>query len=90
MGRLSEEKQPFYLIKMIDRLSFLRPNMTFTWIGDGVLSDEVDGQISMIDKSVLRRVKYSNDIIAELQNHDALILPSRIEGLPNVIIEAQS
>jgi glycosyltransferase involved in cell wall biosynthesis len=66
------------------------PSIVFLLVGDGPLADTVDAEIDRIDiKNIIRHSFYnpSSDVFAV---SDVVVLPSEYEGMPMVILEAQS
>ena len=64
----------------------------FVMVGDGpqfeTAKDIVDG--SEILRGRVHLVGFSNQVVEHLRGFDCFLLTSKVEGLPNVIIEAQS
>jgi glycosyltransferase involved in cell wall biosynthesis len=90
VGRLSEEKQPFYLIEMFKEILKHEPDAHLLWVGDGPLAQKVDTALGGIAPGHVTRAGHSRQVSALMAMSDAVVLPSRIEGLPNVLIEAQA
>lgn len=90
VGRLSEEKQPFYLIEMFKEILKQEPDAHLLWVGDGPLAAKVDAALGDVARGHVTRVRHSRQVSALMAMCDAVVLPSRIEGLPNVLIEAQA
>ena len=90
IGRLSYQKNP---IKAIEIFSLLQKNIDckLVIVGDGDLKDKIQEIISrknLSEKVIFTgSVKNVNDY---MQAMDILIMPSRYEGLPVVLLEAQS
>ncbi|MFA5746029.1 MAG: glycosyltransferase family 4 protein [archaeon] len=85
IGRLDQIKNIFI---MIDTFSKLNNNLELNIYGDGPLKNRM---IAHIKKRNLKNVKYHgfvSDVKAKLQENDCLILLSKTEGLPNIILEA--
>ena len=89
--RLTAEKQPILWANVVVEISRQMPDVHFVLVGDGPLKSDVMQILSRarIDHRVhlLGQVK---DIPSVLSCLDLLVLTSRIEGLPNVLIEAQA
>jgi len=91
VGRLVEEKNHSMLINAFAKVHEKYPETTLTIVGDGVLKESLQNQISsleMQDKVLL--LGFREDIPALLQNSDVFILPSKSEGLGIALIEAMS
>lgn len=90
VGRLSQEKQPFYLIEMMREILRLDPKAHLLWVGDGVEADRVNAELEKMPAGAITRVNRSERVLDLMRISDAVVLPSRIEGLPNVVMEAQA
>lgn len=90
VGRLSEEKQPFYLIAMFREILRREPHAHLLWIGDGVLEAQVEAELRSIPPGHVTRASSSRHVLDLIKQSDGVILSSRIEGLPNVLIESQA
>lgn len=91
VGRLSLQKNPFFAIKVIEKLVKKHSNIQYWWIGSGELDDQVKKYIN--DKHLTNYIKLfgsCDDIYPLYQAMDAFFLPSLFEGLPITAIEAQS
>ena len=90
--RFVEVKQPFLWLDVAKSVMEQSANeVTFTMVGDGPLLEEsiqYSKQIG-IDTNVTF-MGYRDDVIEILDTFDAFLLTSLIEGLPNVLIEAQA
>lgn len=94
VGRLSREKRPEFFVELASRLCAELPqfNLKFRMAGDGPLRESV--QELMTERS-LNGTRFS--LMGELSNPeelygdtDLLVLTSRYEGTPNVILEAMA
>lgn len=92
VGRLTEQKRPQDLIDAVAALSAdIRQKVQIDILGDGELQEKLRQQISTLglDDHVQLHGHQSN--AAEwMRRSDALVLPSRWEGLPNVVLEAMA
>jgi glycosyltransferase involved in cell wall biosynthesis len=89
--RLSEEKQPVLWARAVIEISRRRPNVHFVLVGDGPSRSEVELMIEQA--SIAGRVciiPQTLDVPTVLRASDLFLLTSRVEGLPNVLIEAQA
>jgi glycosyltransferase involved in cell wall biosynthesis len=88
-GRLAAQKAVEDLLKAADLLQHLRPDLVWLLAGDG---PEREGLETMARAFELgRRVRFlghREDVPRLLALADLLVLPSRYEGLPNVVLEA--
>ena len=89
--RISEEKRPHLWIEVAKLILKKKPNAHFLIVGDGNLRKELE---CIISASSLQHhfhfVGVEKDVYPPLLAMDIFLLTSRIEGLPNVLIEAQS
>ncbi len=86
IGRLEPWKGVHTFIEAARMLLKVRDDVTFTLVGDGSLRNYVEN-ISNDRIKVLGQVPY-NQIPNILSNASVLVLPSYMEGLPTVILEA--
>ncbi len=89
--RFSEEKQPLVWVETAARVARQDPALWFLMLGDGPLRDEARARASALglaDRLLLPG--YETDALGALAAMDLFLLTSRVEGLPNVLIEAQA
>lgn len=88
--RFVPEKQPLLWVEVAHNLINSRQDVCFLMVGDGALFDEV---VEKVDQLGISEYFFfpglSNSVGNWLEEMDLFLLTSRIEGLPNVIIEAQ-
>lgn len=92
VGRLTAQKNPLLLLDVFERLAQeLRTSATLTYVGDGPLKSQLQQQITSrgLQKSV-RLVGAVDDVRPFWQTASVLLLPSRWEGMPNVVLEAMA
>jgi glycosyltransferase involved in cell wall biosynthesis len=89
--RFSEEKQPLLWVDVARRVGDYRKDVVFLMVGDGPLREEARrrAQASGIGSRIVMP-GYETDIAVALAAMDVFLLTSRLEGLPNVLIEAQA
>lgn len=91
VGRMSDEKNPIGFIELAERLGRLNPALDFEMFGSGPEAALVEGRIARSDMA--SRLKYhgfvahSRDALRQL---DVLILPSKFDGRPVIIMEANA
>lgn len=91
VGRLDNNKNPFYLIDVFSGLVQRNEKARLWIIGDGELRQEVESYIKRRQLSdYIWMLGNREDVAQLLQAADALIFPSKHEGLSLVIIEAQA
>jgi glycosyltransferase involved in cell wall biosynthesis len=88
-GRLAEQKRVGDLLKALDLLQHVQPDVVTLIAGDGPLRDHLeetahgyhlDGRVHFLG--------HREDVPRLLAAADLLVLPSAYEGLPNVVLEA--
>lgn len=91
VGRLHEAKNHFFLLKVFFELNNLHPYFKLFIIGDGALKDDIKKQIQeyRLEKKVIM-LGNRNDIPDLLQAMDVFVFPSKWEGLPVTVVEAQA
>jgi glycosyltransferase involved in cell wall biosynthesis len=89
--RFSEEKRPLLLIDTAARIAERRADVRFVMVGDGPLREEARRRAQargLGDRIVMPGNE--KDAAAAIAAMDVFLLASRLEGLPNVLIEAQA
>jgi glycosyltransferase involved in cell wall biosynthesis len=91
VGRLAEQKNPFFAIDVFKCLLKNVPNAEYWWVGNGPLEERVKTYIE--EKKLTKYIKLlgsRNDTVELYQGMDAFFLPSFFEGLPVTGVEAQA
>ena len=91
IGRMSVEKNPIGFIDLAERLAARVPGLQFSMVGEGTLSDDVRRRIAT--SPIQDRLIYHGrapDVRDSLRALDVLIVPSRLDGRPNIIMEANA
>lgn len=91
VGRLVDQKDPLTLVNAIERLRAQKVMCTITLVGDGPLRPRLEGQIArsgLGDMIALAGWASSAGVLAYLRNARALVVSSRAENVPVVIVEA--
>lgn len=90
MGRLDEQKGTDWLIEQVDALARANQRLHFVFCGRG----DVDHYRRLAqDHGVAERTHFlgwREDVPGILKSSDLLMLPSRWEGMPNVVLEAMA
>jgi glycosyltransferase involved in cell wall biosynthesis len=84
LGALSDEKHPLLAVEAMTHV----PDAQLVLAGDGPLADEVTARAAAVDPGRIAAVGPIAEPAALLAAADALVLPSRSEGIPAVTIEA--
>ena len=89
--RFSEEKRPDLWLQAAAVIAQQLPQARFIIAGDGPLRAATDALCARLGlTSVVHFLGTQSDIVPALVASDVVMLTSRIEGLPNVLIEAQA
>jgi glycosyltransferase involved in cell wall biosynthesis len=89
--RFSEEKRPGLLIDTASALSARFPEARFLFLGEGPMLEAMRALVR--ERGMEERVLLpglTSDVWGSLAAMDLFLLTSRMEGLPNVLIEAQA
>jgi len=88
-GRLAEQKRVDDLLKAVDLLQHVQPNLRTVIAGDGPLRDRLEetARAYHLDGRI-RFLGHRDDLPRLLVAADVVVLPSAYEGLPNVVLEA--
>ena len=94
-GRLSEQKAPLDVLTAFERIvstDLVRyASLKLLFVGDGPLREALEQRVSSSRfRSAVRILGWRSDVLNIMKSSDVLILASRWEGLPNVILEAQA
>ena len=91
VGRLAEQKNPFFAIDVFAELLKKVPDAEYWWAGSGPLQEQVKTYVE--EKKLTNYVKLlgsRNDTVELYQGMDVFFLPSFFEGLPVTGVEAQA
>lgn len=90
-GRITEQKNPFFILEIFNEIKKINKNAFLLWCGDGELKTEIKKKIKQYhledDIKLVGAVSNVNDY---MQAFDVFLFPSLWEGLPIVLIEAQA
>src|SRR5690606_20189160 len=89
IGSFVPEKNHLGLIGIIEKLIPTYPNLKVLLIGKGEGEEKIRKEIKR--KRIAKHfifLGYRNDVLEILKYSDVFVLPSLIEGLPGVILEA--
>lgn len=89
IGNFSPEKNHKFLLDIFDELKIENPNIKLICVGSGFLYEEFKESIKKrgLEKTVYQ-LGFRKDIPELLASSDCLVLSSKIEGVPGVILEA--
>lgn len=88
--RLSEEKRPLLWLEIAALVYQRMPEVRFLIVGDGLMREAVEKRIAQKDLvGVVSLLGHQREPLAAMAAMDIFLLTSRVEGLPNVLVEAQ-
>jgi len=88
--RFSEEKQPQLWLEIAAHVRAVLPDAHFLIVGDGPLRKSLEKRALQPDLAgSVHFVGHLKDALDAIVDMDLLLLTSRVEGLPNVLVEAQ-
>lgn len=91
VGRLDPQKNPGLLLQAFAGLATDFPDVQLVFVGQGALETELRDQTQSLDLEHRVRFLGNRTDIPELMHRaSALVLPSRWEGMPNVVLEAHA
>lgn len=91
VARFSYQKNHDFLLEMMAELRKVIPEMCVLLIGDGPLKEPIEYKARQVGlEDCIRFYGEREDVPELLQAMDAFVLPSRFEGLPITLIEAQA
>ncbi len=89
VGNFSPEKNHNLLIKIFSKLKLSHPDIKLICVGDGVLYDLIQDAITNRNlEDTVFLAGFEKKISQMIAASDCLVLPSFIEGVPGVILEA--
>ncbi|RZL68535.1 MAG: glycosyltransferase [Variovorax sp.] len=91
VGRMSSEKNPLGFIDLAERLLAVDPDLDFRMYGGGAESDAVRQRLAQSPgKEQITYGGFVDHSRTALHELDALILPSKFDGRPAIIMEANA
>lgn len=91
VGRLAPEKNHVFLLEVFNEYRKRNPNSELLLVGDGPLRESIEEEIEKMGISnSVKMLGIREDVSELLQASDVFLLPSRFEGYPVSIIEAQA
>jgi glycosyltransferase involved in cell wall biosynthesis len=89
VGRLDPQKDPLLLIDSVGRIATARPKLHLLFVGDGPLRGQIEAQARRLGlESRVHVIGWRPEIPRFLKAATLFVLPSRWEGMPNVVLEA--
>lgn len=91
VGRLDLQKGHDILINAWAKIAHQAPGWALRIVGDGPEKENYKKIIHELGVSgSVKLVGFKSDIVSEYNNSSIFVLPSRVEGFPNVLIEAMA
>jgi len=95
VGRLSEQKAPLSVVEAFDVMRRLDPEnfsrRKLIFVGDGPLRSTLENEIRTRQLNAqVQMLGWRTDIASIMKSSTVLVLASKWEGLPNVVLEAQA
>lgn len=89
VGRLSQEKGPDLFVELAIQLCRRHPQLSAVMLGEGPMRTELTARIEACDlQKRIQLAGYQTDMDGWLRSLDVLVLSSRTEGTPMVLLEA--
>lgn len=91
VARMTEQKNPFYIINVANIIINKNKNYLFLWIGNGILEDVIKEKINAlgIEKNFIF-INQTDEVEKYYSAMDLFFLPSKYEGFGYVFLEAAS
>ncbi len=90
VGRLHRQKGIELIQKQIDRLAPGGTNRRVLLVGDGPLRQDLTNWATSVGADRVQLLPWQSDIAPLMKAARVLLLPSRYEGMPNVVLEAMA
>lgn len=91
VGRLAPQKNPLFLVDIMKEIRKRDDRVEFLHLGDGDLHSEMQAAVSEAGLEAVYHLLGNQTAVADYLNAmDVFLLPSRYEGFPIVLVEAQS
>ena len=91
IGRMSPEKNPMGFLELAERLLALDPHLEFLMAGDGPQAREIEQRVvASAYREHITYVGFVENSRSVLHQIDVLILPSKFDGQPAIVMEANA
>lgn len=91
VGRFSEPKNHRLLIDIFEKVMRINPDARLILVGDGPLRPEIEEKVQDLGlQTFVRFLGTRYDVQEVMQAFDVMVFPSKQEGVPVALIEAQS
>lgn len=90
VGRMCEQKNSLFIVRVIKELAQINDNFNLYWIGNGPQEEEVKKLIKEYKlEDIIILLGSRKDVPNIMPKMDFMIFPSKWEGLPVTLVEAQ-
>lgn len=90
IGRFSYQKNQEFLVDVFNRFQQTCPNSKLVFVGEGELENSIKEKVEMLGLSEnVVFLGLRKDVPCLLSAFDIIVMPSRFEGLPVTMVEAQ-
>ncbi len=91
VGRMSPEKNPMGYIELCEQVGAALPSLSFRMVGTGPMEGEVRARVAASTaRDNIEYMGFQPDLIGVLNEMDVLVVPSKLDGRPNIIMEANA
>jgi starch synthase (maltosyl-transferring) len=90
IGRMHSQKGIDLIQRQVDQLIPIDSNRKLILVGDGPLAESIDAWCDLVGRDRVRRLPWQSDVVPLIHRCQMLLLPSRYEGMPNVVMEAMA
>ncbi len=90
VGRLHPQKGIDLLQQQIDSIAPAKSNRRLLLVGEGPLSERLESWAGQVGNDRVRVLPWQIEIAPLMRACHLLVLPSRYEGMPNVVLEAMA
>jgi glycosyltransferase involved in cell wall biosynthesis len=91
IGRMSPEKNPLGFVELAERLTELDPDLAFRLVGQGPQAAEVEQRLRVSPHAGrIVYTGYAEELRQALYEIDVLVLPSKLDGQPAIVMEANA
>ena len=91
VGRFMDVKNHAFVVKVFEQLHQRQPNSVLLLVGDGELRPKVEAQVQQAGLTdAVQFLGNISDVPDKMVLADGLLFPSKYEGFPTVLLEAQA